>query len=74
VTVHLNGEDIRALFFPAGHTEGDSIIFFPKSNVVSGATISSPRGFPLSTLRRGQSINAMIDAVEKVIAQLPPGR
>jgi cyclase len=34
VTVHLNGEDIRALYFPAGHTDGDSIIFFPKSNVV----------------------------------------
>jgi glyoxylase-like metal-dependent hydrolase (beta-lactamase superfamily II) len=34
VTVHLNGEDIRALFFPAGHTNGDSIIFFPHSNVV----------------------------------------
>jgi cyclase len=27
VTVHLNGEDIRALHFPAGHTDGDSIIF-----------------------------------------------
>src|SRR5690348_4725356 len=34
VTVHLNGEDIRALHFPAGHTDGDSIIFFPKNNVV----------------------------------------
>src|SRR5256886_4908589 len=34
VTVHLNGEDIRALHFPAGHTDGDSIIFFPTNNVV----------------------------------------
>jgi len=34
MTVHLNGEDIRALHFPAGHTDGDSIIFFPKNNVV----------------------------------------
>ena len=33
VTVHLNGEDIRALHFPSGHTDGDSVIFFPKSNV-----------------------------------------
>jgi cyclase len=33
VTVHLNGEDIRALHFPSGHTDGDSIIFFPKNNV-----------------------------------------
>jgi cyclase len=34
VTVHLNCEDIRALYFPAGHTDGDSIIFFPHSNGV----------------------------------------
>src|SRR5690242_3630154 len=34
VTVHLNGENIRALHFPSGHTDGDSIIFFPQSNVV----------------------------------------
>src|ERR1039458_9499600 len=34
VTVHLNGEDIRALHFPARHTDGDAIVFFPKANVV----------------------------------------
>jgi glyoxylase-like metal-dependent hydrolase (beta-lactamase superfamily II) len=34
VTLHLNGEDIRALHFPSGHTDGDAIIFFPKNNVV----------------------------------------
>jgi glyoxylase-like metal-dependent hydrolase (beta-lactamase superfamily II) len=26
----------RVLHFPSGHTDGDSIIFFPKSNVVHG--------------------------------------
>src|SRR2546427_6264126 len=34
VTLHLDGEDIRALHFPSGHTDGDSIIFFSKNNVV----------------------------------------
>ena len=33
-TVHFNGEDIRAIHFPHGHTDGDSVIFFPQSNVV----------------------------------------
>jgi glyoxylase-like metal-dependent hydrolase (beta-lactamase superfamily II) len=40
VTVHLNGEDIRALHFPSVHTDGDSIIFLPKNNVVHRGTIS----------------------------------
>jgi cyclase len=72
VTVHLNGEDIRALFFPAGHTDGDSIIFFPKSNVVHMGDDFVTYGFPFIDVDSGGSINGMIDAVEKVIAQLPP--
>ena len=71
VTVHLNGEDIRALFFPAGHTDGDSIIFFPKSNVVHMGDDFVTYGFPFIDVDSGGSINGMIDAVEKVAGQLP---
>ena len=72
VTVHLNGEDIRALYFPAGHTDGDSIIFFPKSNVVHMGDDFVTYGFPFIDVDSGGSINGMIDGVEKVIAQVPP--
>ena len=34
LTVHFNGEDIRAIHYPHGHTDGDSVIFFTTSNVV----------------------------------------
>jgi cyclase len=72
VTVHLNGEDIRALYFPAGHTDGDSIIFFPKSNVVHMGDDFVTYGFPFIDVEAGGSINGMIDGVEKVLAQVPP--
>jgi len=71
VTVHLNGEDIRALHFPAGHTDGDSIIFFPKSNVVHMGDDFVTYGFPFIDVESGGSIDGMIDGVEKAIAQLP---
>jgi len=71
VTVHLNGEDIRALYFPAGHTDGDSIIFFPKSNVVHMGDDFVTYGFPFIDVEAGGSINGMIDGVEKVIAEVP---
>ncbi len=72
VTVHLNGEDIRALHFPAGHTDGDSIIFFPKSNVVHMGDDFVTYGFPFIDVMSGGSIDGMIDGVEKALAQLPP--
>jgi len=71
VTVHLNGEDIRALYFPAGHTDGDSIIFFPKSNVVHMGDDFVTYGFPFIDVDSGGSIDGMIDGVEKVIGQVP---
>ncbi len=71
VTVHLNGEDIRALYFPAGHTDGDSIIFFPQSNVVHMGDDFVTYGFPFIDVESGGSINGMIDAVAQIIGQLP---
>jgi cyclase len=71
VTVHLNGEDIRALHFPSGHTDGDSIIFFPKSNVVHMGDDFVRYGFPFIDLGGGGSVDGMIAACEEVIPKLP---
>src|SRR6202007_1321032 len=71
VTVHLNGEDIRALHFPAGHTDGDSVIYFPKSNVVHMGDDFVTYGFPFIDVDSGGSIDGLISGVEGAIAQLP---
>lgn len=71
VTVHLNGEDIHALHFPSGHTDGDSIIFFPKSNVVHMGDDFVRYGFPFIDLGSGGSIKGMIAAMDEVIPKLP---
>jgi glyoxylase-like metal-dependent hydrolase (beta-lactamase superfamily II) len=71
VTVHLNGEDIRALHIPAGHTDGDSVIYFPKSNVVHMGDDFVTYGFPFIDVDSGGSIDGMIAGVESVISNLP---
>ena len=72
MTVHLNGEDIRALHFPSGHTDGDSIIFFPQSNVVHMGDDFVRYGFPFIDLASGGSVDGMIAAMEQVVPKLPP--
>jgi glyoxylase-like metal-dependent hydrolase (beta-lactamase superfamily II) len=71
-TVHLNGEDIRAIHFPNGHTDGDSVIFFPKSNAVHMGDDFVTYGFPFVDVRNGGSISGMIAGVEKVLSMVPP--
>src|SRR5204863_3140900 len=71
VTVHLNGEDIRALHFPNGHTDGDSVIFFPKANVVHMGDDFVTYGFPFVDIENGGSVTGMIAGCEKVLSMVP---
>jgi glyoxylase-like metal-dependent hydrolase (beta-lactamase superfamily II) len=71
VTIHLNGEDIHVLHCPGGHTDGDSMIFFPQSNVLHMGDDFVTYGFPFIDLAGGGSVEGMIVAAEYVIAELP---
>jgi len=72
VSVHLNGEDIRAIHFPNGHTDGDSVIFFPKANVVHmGDDFFNGGMFPFIDLDSGGSVQGMIAGDEKVLSEVP---
>jgi cyclase len=71
VTVHLNGEDIRALHFPGGHTDGDAIVFFPKANVVHMGDDFVRYGYPFIDVISGGSVQGMIAACDKVASLLP---
>jgi cyclase len=72
LSVHLNGEDIRAIHFPHGHTDGDSVIFFSRSNVVHMGDDFVTYGFPFIDLESGGSARGMIAACEKVLATVAP--
>jgi cyclase len=72
VTLHLNGEEIRVIHLPNGHTDGDSVVFFSKSKVVHMGDDFVTYGFPFIDLDSGGSVEGMISAVEKVIATVPP--
>jgi cyclase len=70
LTLHMNGEDIRVQYFPSGHTDGDSIVFFPGSNVVHMGD-EFVTHFPFVDIEAGGSLSGMIDAVASVVALAP---
>ncbi|MSQ97782.1 MAG: MBL fold metallo-hydrolase [Xanthomonadales bacterium] len=71
LTLYLNGEDIRAMHYPAAHTDGDSVVFFTRSNVVHMGDNFVTYGFPFVDRLAGGSVKGMIAACDGVIAQLP---
>lgn len=70
-TVWLNGEEIRAIHFPAGHTDGDSVIWFVKSNVVHMGDDFVTYGYPFVDVLAGGSVTGIIEGCEKVLATVP---
>jgi glyoxylase-like metal-dependent hydrolase (beta-lactamase superfamily II) len=67
-TNHLNGEEIRAIHCPHGHTDGDSVIFFTGSKVVHMGDDFVTYGFPFVDARSGGTVGGMIAGVEKVLS------
>src|SRR5207249_3207109 len=73
LSVHFNGEEIRVLHLPAGHTDGDSVIFFTVSNVVHlGDDFFSGR-FPFVDLDSGGDVAGLTKNIEELIVKIPPG-
>jgi len=64
VSLHLNGESVTVHHVPRGHTDGDSIVHFPGSNVVHMGDIYFNGLYPYIDLDGGGSIQGMIAAVE----------
>lgn len=71
LTIHLNGEDVRAVHMPHGHTDGDSVIWFTKSNVVHMGDDYFNGMFPFVDTENGGSVSGLIANIEKVVATIP---
>ncbi len=69
-TLHINGEDIRAIHMPHGHTDGDAVIWFTQSNVVHMGDDFFNGMFPFVDIENGGSVRGMTTNVETVIAQI----
>ena len=71
LTLHVNGEDIRALHYAKGHTDGDSVIFFQKSNVVHMGDVFVTYGLPFVDVGSGGTLLGMIANIEAAMAAVP---
>ncbi len=71
VTIHLNGEDVRVLHLPTGHTDGDSVVFFTKSNVLHMGDDFVTYGFPFIDISAGGSVRGLVADFDELIPKLP---
>jgi len=71
LSVHFNGEEIALFHLPAGHTDGDSAVWFKSSNVLHlGDQLFSGR-FPFIDMDAGGTVQGYIANLEAVLERTP---
>ena len=67
ITLHFNGDDIY-IFHPApAHTDGDSIIYFRKANVMHVGDVPASLRYPNIGVNEGGTVEGMIAAGREVM-------
>lgn len=65
--IYFNDEPIVVRFQPKAHTDGDSIVIFRHSDVVSTGDIFTTTSYPFIDIERGGSIQGEIDALNNIL-------
>ena len=63
----FNGEGVKVYHQPAAHTDGDSIVFFRYSDVISAGDIYSTTSYPVVDIDRGGNIQGVLDGLNRIL-------
>jgi glyoxylase-like metal-dependent hydrolase (beta-lactamase superfamily II) len=64
---YMNGEAVIVYHAPAANTDGDSFVFFRRSEVISAGDLYSTVSYPVIDVAKGGSIQGVINGLNKII-------
>ena len=64
---YYNGEGIQIVHVPTAHTDGDSIVFFRRSDVIASGDLYSTVSYPIIDAQRGGSITGVLDGLNQLL-------
>ena len=62
-----NGEALQFVHLPSAHTDGDSITFFRRSDVIAAGDVYSTVSYPIIDAQRGGSIGGVLDGLNQLL-------
>ena len=70
--IHAGGETIGIWHTPPAHTDGDSVVYFEKANVLHMGDLFFHRTVPFVDTKHGGSAKGYLAAIDGIIARVPP--
>jgi cyclase len=71
ISIHFNGEEIRLIHLPNGHTDGDSAVWFTGSNVLHMGDQFFAIRYPFIDLSSNGNVHGLIRNLNNLVGQLP---
>jgi len=71
---YFNGEAVIVYHVPNAHTDGDSLVYFRKSDVLATGDVFTPGTYPIIDLDRGGSVDGEIAALNKILEITVPAK
>ncbi|WP_419857182.1 MBL fold metallo-hydrolase [Candidatus Palauibacter irciniicola] len=71
LSIHFNGEEIRAFHIPHGHTDGDALIYFTGSNVLHMGDDFFAGRFPFVDIDNGGNVEGLASGISQVLNNVP---
>lgn len=71
VTVHFNDETLQLIHLPAGHTDGDSVVWFTTANVIHMGDHLFVDRFPYVDTGSGGTVSGFMANLEAVLNMVP---
>ena len=66
-SMYLNGDGIQVIHQPAAHTDGDTIVFFRRGDVIATGDIIDTTRWPVIDTRRGGTVQGELDALNRLM-------
>jgi glyoxylase-like metal-dependent hydrolase (beta-lactamase superfamily II) len=70
--LYFNNEGIQVIHIPNAHTDGDSIVFFRKSDVISTGDLFTTTNYPVIDIEKGGNIQGIIEGLQKIVDMIIP--
>ena len=71
LTLHFNDEEVGVIHLPHGHTDGDSVVFFKKQNVLSMGDLYFSGMFPIFHPEHDGGLEGYVRNIEMVLKKIP---
>lgn len=68
-----NGEGVQLVHVPSAHTDGDTLVFFRRSDVIATGDLFSTLSYPVIDVQRGGHINGVLDGLNQLLALVIAG-